>query len=40
MRLCSRPRFFPALWRNIAGFLRIELLRAAAGDEVEFATVM
>src|SRR5262245_31138869 len=32
---------FPGiLARNIAGFLRIELLRAPVGEEVEFATVM
>jgi antibiotic biosynthesis monooxygenase (ABM) superfamily enzyme len=36
-----KTEIFPGiLARNIAGFLRIELLRAAAGDEVEFATVM
>jgi len=36
-----KTEIFPAiLARNIPGFLRIELLRAPVGDEVEFATVM
>ena len=36
-----KTKIFPGiLARNIAGFLRIELLRAPAGEEVEFATVM
>jgi hypothetical protein len=36
-----RSEIFPAiLARGIAGFDRIELLRRAAGDEVEFVTVM
>ena len=36
-----KTEIFPGiLARNIAGFLRIELLRAPAGEEVEFATVM
>jgi heme-degrading monooxygenase HmoA len=32
--------FLGILARKIAGFRRIELLRAPAGEEVEFATVM
>jgi heme-degrading monooxygenase HmoA len=32
--------FTGILARDIAGFLRIELLRTPAGEEVEFATVM
>jgi antibiotic biosynthesis monooxygenase (ABM) superfamily enzyme len=36
-----KTRIFPGiLARNIPGFRRIELLRRAAGDEVEFVTVM
>ena len=36
-----KNEIFPGiLARNIAGFRRIELLRGALGDEVEFATVM
>lgn len=36
-----KEEIFPAiLARNIQGFRRIELLRAPAGEEVEFATVM
>jgi heme-degrading monooxygenase HmoA len=36
-----KSEIFPAIMaRNIAGFRRIELLRAPAGEEVEFATVM
>jgi antibiotic biosynthesis monooxygenase (ABM) superfamily enzyme len=36
-----KTEIFPGiLARKIPGFLRIELLRLAAGDEVEFATVM
>src|SRR5499426_2109797 len=36
-----KTEIFPGiLARKIPGFLRIELLRSAAGDEVEFATVM
>ena len=36
-----KTEIFPGiLARNIAGFRRIELLRAPAGEEVEFATVM
>jgi heme-degrading monooxygenase HmoA len=36
-----RSEIFPGiLARKIAGFRRIELLRAAAGDETEFVTVM
>jgi heme-degrading monooxygenase HmoA len=36
-----RSEIFPdILGRDIAGFRRIELFRAAAGDEVEFVTVM
>jgi heme-degrading monooxygenase HmoA len=36
-----RTEIFPGiLARTIAGFRRIELLRASAADEVEFATVM
>jgi len=36
-----KTEIFPGiLARKIAGFRRIELLRAPAGEEVEFATVM
>ena len=36
-----RDEIFPGIVaRKIAGFRRIELLRAAAGDDVEFVTVM
>jgi heme-degrading monooxygenase HmoA len=36
-----KTEIFPGiLARNIAGFRRIELLRAPVGEEVEFATVM
>ncbi|HEY6382764.1 MAG TPA: antibiotic biosynthesis monooxygenase [Pseudolabrys sp.] len=36
-----RTEIFPGiLARSIAGFRRIELLRAPAGEEVEFVTVM
>ena len=36
-----KTQIFPGiLARNIRGFRRIELLRRAAGDEVEFVTVM
>ena len=36
-----KTEIFPAIVaRNISGFMRIELLRAPPGDEVEFATVM
>jgi heme-degrading monooxygenase HmoA len=36
-----KDEIFPAiLARNVAGFRRIELLRAPAAEEVEFATVM
>jgi heme-degrading monooxygenase HmoA len=36
-----KTQIFPGiLARNIAGFQKIELLRRAAGDEVEFITVM
>lgn len=36
-----RDEIFPAiLGRKVAGFRRIEMLRAVAGDEVEFVTVM
>jgi heme-degrading monooxygenase HmoA len=36
-----KSEIFPGIVaRKIEGFLRIELLRAAAGDEVEFVTVM
>ena len=36
-----KDEIFPAiLARNIAGFQRIELLRADVGDEVEFVTIM
>jgi heme-degrading monooxygenase HmoA len=36
-----RGEIFPGiLGRNIAGFRRIELYRAPAGEEVEFVTVM
>ena len=36
-----RTQIFPGiLAKKIAGFLRIELLRRPAGDEVEFVTVM
>lgn len=36
-----RNEIFPAiLGRKVAGFRRIEMLRAVAGDEVEFVTVM
>ena len=36
-----KKQIFPGiLARNIAGFQKIELLRRAAGDEVEFITLM
>jgi heme-degrading monooxygenase HmoA len=36
-----KTQIFPGiLARNIAGFQKIELLRRAAGDEVEFITLM
>lgn len=36
-----KSEIFPAIMaRDIAGFRHIELLRASAGEEVEFATVM
>jgi heme-degrading monooxygenase HmoA len=36
-----KSEIFPGIVaRNIAGFRRIELLRATAGEDVEFATVM
>ena len=36
-----KSEIFPGIVaRKIAGFRRIELLRAAAGDDVEFVTVM
>ena len=36
-----KTEIFPGIMaRKIAGFRRIELLRAPAGDEVEFATIM
>lgn len=36
-----RNEIFPGIvGRNVAGFRRIELFRAPAGDEVEFVTVM